>query len=76
RYFNPILTTTIALLLAVIKCCINEWVTGIKSDIKFMAAAYATVYKDHLVSLHTFNQHTAAYDLLGQIQQTLHDNAR
>ncbi|KIJ19090.1 hypothetical protein PAXINDRAFT_69876 [Paxillus involutus ATCC 200175] len=76
RYFNPIPTTTLALLLAVIECCIDKWVTGIKSDIKFTAAAYTTVYKDHLVSLHTFDQHTAAYDLLGQIQQMLHDNVR
>ncbi|KIJ09358.1 hypothetical protein PAXINDRAFT_87553, partial [Paxillus involutus ATCC 200175] len=76
RYFNPIPTTTMALLLAVIKCCIDEWATGIKSDIKFTAAVYATVYKDHLVSLNAFDRHTAAYDLLGQIQQTLHDNMR
>ncbi|KIK73554.1 hypothetical protein PAXRUDRAFT_178111, partial [Paxillus rubicundulus Ve08.2h10] len=40
------------------------------------AAAYATVYNDHLISLHAFDKHTVAYDLLGQIQQTLHDNAR
>ncbi|KIJ10866.1 hypothetical protein PAXINDRAFT_85408 [Paxillus involutus ATCC 200175] len=67
KYFNPMPTTTMALLLAVIECCIDKWATGIKVDIKFTAAAYTTVYNNHLIFLHAFDEHTAVYDLLGQI---------
>ncbi|KAH7926124.1 hypothetical protein BV22DRAFT_1009785 [Leucogyrophana mollusca] len=76
EFFNPIPVETVALILTAIECCIDEWTTGIKEDIKFSAAAYSSVYRAHLGSLTKFGEHTKKYNLLGKLCQRLHDNAR
>ncbi|KAG1806059.1 hypothetical protein EV424DRAFT_1516950 [Suillus variegatus] len=76
QYFNPLPVETMALLLASIECCIDEWGTGIKEDVKFSAANYASVYNTHLDSLQRFEEHTAPYKLLEKIRVNLHDAAR
>ncbi|KAG1720912.1 uncharacterized protein EDB91DRAFT_1256776 [Suillus paluster] len=35
EYFNPFPVETMTLMLTAIKCCIDEWITGVKEDIKF-----------------------------------------
>ncbi|KAG2360043.1 hypothetical protein BDR07DRAFT_1261104, partial [Suillus spraguei] len=75
KYFNPIPTEVIALVLTAmshipysyIECCIDEWAQGLKEDIKFTSATYGSVYKGHLASLQRFQQHTAPYKLLEKI---------
>ncbi|KAH7920043.1 hypothetical protein BV22DRAFT_1021966, partial [Leucogyrophana mollusca] len=76
QYFDPMPVETIALVLTATECCIDEWATGIKEDIKFTAAAYADVYKAHLKCLLKFGEHTRKYDLLGKIRRDLYINAR
>ncbi|KAG2108840.1 hypothetical protein BD769DRAFT_1392651 [Suillus cothurnatus] len=66
----------IALTLTAIECCIDEWLQGIKEDIKFTAATYGSVYQTHLSSLQHFNECTAPYKLLTRIRENLHDVAR
>ncbi|KAG1750515.1 uncharacterized protein EDB91DRAFT_1244096 [Suillus paluster] len=76
KYFNPMPVEVIALVLTTIECCIDEWLQGLKEDIKFTLATYGTVYHDHFGSLQRFNEHTAPYKLLERICINLHDTAR
>jgi hypothetical protein len=41
-----------------------------------MAAAYKSVYGDHLKKLDKFEEHTKDYGILPKILQRLHDNGR
>lgn len=59
-----------------IECCIDEWITGVKEDIKFSSAAYSSVYMGHLSSLQRFDERTSAYKLLGKITDNILDVAR
>ncbi|KAG2086371.1 hypothetical protein BD769DRAFT_1681213 [Suillus cothurnatus] len=76
KYFDPMPIEVIALTLTAIECCIDEWLQGIKEDIKFTATTYGSVYQTHLSSLQHFNERTAPYKLLTRIRQNLHDVAR
>ncbi|KAG1868654.1 hypothetical protein F4604DRAFT_1927193 [Suillus subluteus] len=76
KYFNPIPTEVVALVLTAIECCIDEWTQGLKEDIKFTSATYGSVYKGHLASLQHFQQHIAPYKLLEKICDNLYDTAR
>lgn len=76
KYFDPIPIKTIALVLTAIECCVDEWLQGIKEDIKFTSASYGAVYNHHLRSLQRFDEHTAPYKLLSKIRTNLHDTAR
>ncbi|KAG1872442.1 hypothetical protein DFJ58DRAFT_696584 [Suillus subalutaceus] len=75
-YFDPLPVKLIALVLTVIECCIDEWATGVREDIKFAAVSYSPVYLVHLESLRRFEERTAAYKLLGKICDNLLDVAR
>lgn len=41
-----------------IECCIDEWISGIRSDIPFSTALYKDVYEDHIRCLDRFNKIT------------------
>ncbi|KAG2029793.1 hypothetical protein BDR03DRAFT_1017946 [Suillus americanus] len=58
-----------------IECCIDEWMTGVKEDIKFSSVAYSPVYLLHLNSLQRFEEQTAAYKLFSKIGVNLLDVA-
>ncbi|KAG2338901.1 hypothetical protein BDR05DRAFT_1062480 [Suillus weaverae] len=76
KYFDPMPVEVIALVLTAIECCIDEWLQGLKEDIKFMSATYGIVYHGHLSSLQCFDDHMAPYKLLKRICTNLHDLAR
>ncbi|KAG1892034.1 hypothetical protein F4604DRAFT_1564880, partial [Suillus subluteus] len=76
KYFDPLPIQTIALILTALECCIDEWMTGVKEDIKFSSVAYSPVYLLHLNSLQRFEERTAAYKLLGKIGVDLLDVAQ
>ncbi|KAG1897052.1 uncharacterized protein F5891DRAFT_1051148 [Suillus fuscotomentosus] len=76
KYFNPMPVEVIALVLTTIECCIDEWLQGLKEDIKFTSATYGTVYHGHFCSLQRFDERTAPYKLLDKIRVNLHDVAR
>ncbi|KAG1725242.1 hypothetical protein EDB19DRAFT_1915159 [Suillus lakei] len=61
--------------LTTIECCIDEWLQGLKEDVKFTSATYGTVYHGHFGSLQHFDEHTAPYKLLKRICVNLHDTA-
>ncbi|KAG1761821.1 hypothetical protein EV702DRAFT_1038949 [Suillus placidus] len=76
KYFDPMPIEVIALVLTAIECCIDEWLQGLKEDIKFTSATYGIVYHGHLGSLQHFDDRTAPYKLLERIRTNLHDLAR
>jgi len=59
-----------------IECNIDEWITGIKTDVTFWADEYRSVYLDHVKSLTAFGEHTKKHDLLGRLQRKLHNYGR
>ncbi|KAG1842711.1 hypothetical protein C8R48DRAFT_678958 [Suillus tomentosus] len=75
KYFKPMPIEVIALTLTAIECCIDEWLQGVKEDIKFTAATYGSIYQTHLSSLQRFDERTAPYKLLERICDNLHDVA-
>ncbi|KAG1879069.1 hypothetical protein F4604DRAFT_1923219 [Suillus subluteus] len=75
KYFNPVPVRAIALMLTAIKCCFNEWMQGLKEDIKFMSTTYGAVYNTHLGSLLRFDECTVAYKLIDKMCTNLHDTA-
>ncbi|KAJ7479651.1 hypothetical protein FB451DRAFT_996218, partial [Mycena latifolia] len=75
--FGPIFPKpAFALILTVIECCIDEWATGIKTDVPFTSADYRSVYQDHLKALADFEKHTAPCDILGNILTRVHNIGR
>ncbi|KAG2369329.1 hypothetical protein BDR07DRAFT_1476947 [Suillus spraguei] len=67
KYFDPLPLEILALILTLIECCIDEWMTGVKEYIKFSSATYTLVYLVHLSSLWRFDECTSTYNLLGKI---------
>ena len=59
-----------------IECCIDEWATGLKEDIKFIAAAYKDVFKAHLNCLDAYEKATAEHNMLPRLQKQLHADVR
>ncbi|KAG1747496.1 hypothetical protein EDD22DRAFT_958240 [Suillus occidentalis] len=76
KYFNPMPIKVIALVLTTIECCIDEWLQGLKEDVKFMLATYGPVYHGHFSSLQCFNKYMAPYKLLKKICVNLHNMAQ
>ncbi|GBE84276.1 hypothetical protein SCP_0602540 [Sparassis crispa] len=74
--FNPMPKITIALVLAAIECCIDEWAMGIKENVQFTALSYKPIFNAHLECLERFDKHTVRYKLLGRLCKSLHANAR
>ncbi|KAJ7677748.1 hypothetical protein DFH06DRAFT_559873 [Mycena polygramma] len=75
--FGPALPKpAFALVLTAIECTIDEWATGIKTEVQFSAADYRSVYQDHLKCLDEFEQHTAPRDILGNILTRAHNIGR
>ncbi|KAG2140342.1 hypothetical protein BD769DRAFT_1350194 [Suillus cothurnatus] len=75
EYFNPMPIEVIALVLTTIECCIDEWLQGLKEDVKFTSATYGTVYHGHFGSLQRFDERMVPYRLLERIRTNLHNTA-
>ena len=62
-----------------IKCSIDEWGTGARTDIHFTADAYQKVYKDHL---HLFNnfadycRENGCPNLVKKLLERIHDHGQ
>jgi hypothetical protein len=72
--FNPLTIEALALVLAAVRvltiylcpltcsfqieCCIDEWISGIRSDVPFSTALYKDVYEDHISCLERFDKVT------------------
>ncbi|KAF8237061.1 hypothetical protein L208DRAFT_1249518 [Tricholoma matsutake] len=56
--FSPLTISALALVLAAIECCIDEWITGVRTDIPFSTALYKDIYEDHVRCLECFDKIT------------------
>jgi len=79
EYFDPIPLKVIALVAAVVECCIDGWSDGTYKESTWKEARHKMNYYAHLNSLLDINSHGPRYegkDLLQQIQQDLLKAAR
>jgi hypothetical protein len=58
------------------ECGIDEWGTGIKTDIAFTAVDYRTVFAAHLKCLRDFREATKKHELLDKICVKLYNVGR
>ncbi|KAJ7833858.1 hypothetical protein B0H14DRAFT_3710162 [Mycena olivaceomarginata] len=65
--FNPLPEEALAALLTVTENTIDEYLTGIRTDVPFTANEYRSVYDTHLWSLREFREDTTKYNLLDKI---------
>ena len=54
-------------------CGIDEWGTGIKTDVAFTAMDYRPVFSAHLQCLYDFREATKRHNLLERICTKLYD---
>lgn len=55
------------------ECVIDEWASGIKTDVPFTSVDYRPVYEAHLACLQDFDKHTKKHELLDKICTRLHN---
>ncbi|KAJ7661007.1 hypothetical protein B0H17DRAFT_954003, partial [Mycena rosella] len=67
---------TLALVLTAIECSVDEWASGIKTDVPFTAADYRSVYLEHIRVLEEFEKATAPRRILDNILTRLHNIGR
>ncbi|KAH9165355.1 hypothetical protein EDB89DRAFT_2076903 [Lactarius sanguifluus] len=57
KHFSPVSIPTIAFILAVVECCIDEWTDGTRKETEWDEKRFKTVYQSHISSLNDFRQH-------------------
>ncbi|KIK11687.1 hypothetical protein PISMIDRAFT_39383, partial [Pisolithus microcarpus 441] len=67
---------TLALVLMAIECCIDEWMTGTRTDIPFTIQEYRGAYELHLKCLQVFEDATKTYNVLPAICTKLYEVGR
>lgn len=58
------------------ECGIDEWGTGIKTEVAFTAVDYRSVFDAHLKCLHDFRDATKKHELLDKICMKLYNVGR
>lgn len=92
KYFNPFPKQGLALVLTVVcvtslilyvanfleqvENSIDEWATGIRTDIPFTTNEYRSVYESHLEALQRFEDSTEPHKILDNILVRLHNIGR
>ncbi|KAH7920577.1 hypothetical protein BV22DRAFT_1020929, partial [Leucogyrophana mollusca] len=76
KYLNLFPITGLALVIAAIECCVDEWTTGSHSDVAFTEDDYKEVYEKHLTNLLKFEEHTKAHNILPRLLQRFHNNGQ
>ncbi|KAF7344661.1 hypothetical protein MVEN_01626300 [Mycena venus] len=78
EYFNPLRLETLAALLTCARTenTIDEYLTGIRTDVPFTVNEYRCIYETHIKSLQEFAAHTAKYQLLDKILLRVHNVGR
>ncbi|KAJ7040548.1 hypothetical protein C8F04DRAFT_1310968 [Mycena alexandri] len=77
--FGPVFPKpAFALVLTAIECAIDEWATGIRTEVPFTAADYRSVYEEHLKCLNDFEKQTKdrSADIMGNILTRIHNIGR
>ncbi|KAI6004872.1 hypothetical protein EDD15DRAFT_2191630 [Pisolithus albus] len=73
NHFKPFPYPALALVLTAIECCIDEWMTGTRTDIPFSIQEYRGVYESHLKCLQAFEEATRTYAVLPAICMRLYE---
>ncbi|KAI6016278.1 hypothetical protein PISMIDRAFT_77965, partial [Pisolithus microcarpus 441] len=76
NHFKPFPYPVLALVLAGIECCIDEWMTGTRTDILFTIQEYRSTYESHLNCLQAFEDATKTYNVLPGICTRLYEVGR
>ncbi|KAI6024873.1 hypothetical protein BKA83DRAFT_4051981 [Pisolithus microcarpus] len=76
KHYKPFPYPALALVLTAIECCIDEWMTGTRTDIPFTIQEYRGTYESHLKCLHAFEDATKDYDVLPAICTRLYEAGR
>ncbi|KAJ7048671.1 hypothetical protein C8F01DRAFT_48554 [Mycena amicta] len=74
--FNPFPLKGLALILTAVECCIDEWATGARVDIKFASAEYGSIYRAHVKALEAFNVRGAQFQVVDKILTRMHNVGR
>ncbi|KAJ7784981.1 hypothetical protein DFH07DRAFT_696783, partial [Mycena maculata] len=73
--FGPIFPKpAFALVLSAIECAIDEWATGIKTNVPFTSAEYHSVYQEQLKCFDLFEKHTEPRGILDNILTRMHSH--
>ncbi|KAH9045899.1 hypothetical protein EDB83DRAFT_2553824 [Lactarius deliciosus] len=77
-HFSPVSIPTIAFILVVVECCIDEWTDGTHKETEWDEKRFKTVYQSHISSLNDFRQHSIdqGTDLFEHIRGELLKEAR
>ncbi|KAI0294528.1 hypothetical protein BC826DRAFT_315766 [Russula brevipes] len=77
--FNPIPYEAIAVVLAVIECCLDEWSVSPRIEVPFTNEHYKETYVEHLAALKSLTSqglHTRHVDPLFRLRRDLYDEGR
>ncbi|KAJ7076595.1 hypothetical protein B0H15DRAFT_934291 [Mycena belliarum] len=76
EYFNPFPKQGLAIVLTAVEHLIDEWATGIRTDVQFTTTDYRSIYEGHITALQQFEDHTQAHFILDNILERLHNIGR
>ncbi|KAI9069145.1 hypothetical protein FKP32DRAFT_1545651, partial [Trametes sanguinea] len=74
--YDPFPTRAVALVLTAIQCAIDEWSTGVHTNVKFTEDAYSNIYKDHLQDLQDFEAASGEDRILLQMRKEISQYGR
>ncbi|KAJ7063850.1 hypothetical protein C8F01DRAFT_36426 [Mycena amicta] len=74
--FGPVLPRPTMALILTIECCIDEWLSGVRTDVAFTTTDYASVYRNHIESMAAFEAGTAPRPILESILKRIHTIGR
>ncbi|KAF8870237.1 hypothetical protein BD779DRAFT_1411476, partial [Infundibulicybe gibba] len=73
EYFRPFPLHGLAMVITVVECCIDEWITGIRTDINFSGLEYGHIYEGHVASLQAFQRRAGNLGIIDNICIKLHN---
>ncbi|KAG1791059.1 uncharacterized protein HD556DRAFT_1241177, partial [Suillus plorans] len=76
KYFSPFPIPALALLYTAVKCCIDEWADGERTDISFSGGEYKEVYDKHVANLKKFDARTKEHGILNAILKEINNTGR
>ncbi|KAJ7690981.1 hypothetical protein B0H17DRAFT_1063845 [Mycena rosella] len=74
--FSPFPKEGLAIVLTAIENSIDEWATGIRTDLPFTTTDYRSVYESHIQALQKFEDQTQPHKILDNILVRLHNIGR
>ncbi|KIM68371.1 hypothetical protein SCLCIDRAFT_20295 [Scleroderma citrinum Foug A] len=75
-WFKPFPLPALTLVLTVIECCIDKWMTGTHMDVPFTVQDYCGRYDSHLKCLQDFDEVTKEFGVLKGICAKIYEDGR